>query len=74
MVEYGHGVSEGAGSFAGSQGGGGRSLDAGDNVVGMLGGFVHDASSTVATLPPVVVALGAALLVIATLMVLRRAL
>jgi hypothetical protein len=74
MVEYGHGVSEGAGTFAGSQGGGGASIDAGNNVVGMLGGFVNDASSTIATLPPAVIALGGALLVIAAFMVLRRAL
>jgi hypothetical protein len=75
MVEYGRGVSEGAGTFSGSQGGGrSGTLDAGDNVVDMLGGFVGDASSTISTMPPIVVALGAACLIVVALMVLRRAL
>lgn len=73
MVEYGHGVSEGAGGFAGSQGGGGP-VDAGGNIGAMLNGAVNDAATTIAGLPPVVVAFLAALLVLAALMILRKAL
>jgi hypothetical protein len=74
MVEYGNGVSQGAGNFAGGQGGGPSGVDAGDNIASMFGGVVNDAATTIAGLPPVVVALGAAVLVLATLMVLRRVL
>jgi hypothetical protein len=74
MVEYGHGVSEGAGGFAGSQGGGGGPVDAGGNIGAMFNGAINDAANTISTMPPLVVALGAALLVIAALMVLRKAL
>jgi hypothetical protein len=73
MVEYGEGVSQGAGGFSESHGGG-QAVDAGANVASMVGGFVGDASATIATLPPVVVALGAAFLILASLMVLRRVL
>jgi hypothetical protein len=75
MVEYGQGVSEGAGSFSGSHGGGqSGSLDAGGNVSDMLGGFVGDTAAMVSTWPPVVLALLGAVLVFAALMLLRRAL
>jgi hypothetical protein len=74
MVEYGNGVSSGAGEFSGSQGGGAGAVDAGGNISSMLGGFAGDVSTTIATLPPVVVALGAAFLVLAALFVLRKAL
>ncbi len=73
MVEYGQGVSQGAGSFAGSQGGGGGAVDAGGNIGSVVGGFVNDTANTISGLPPLVVALGAVVLVVAALMVLRRA-
>ncbi len=73
MVEYGNGVSSGAGSFSGSHGGS-KAVDAGGNIGTMFGGLVHDTSTTIATLPPVVVALGAAILVIGLLLVLRKVL
>ena len=75
MVEYGHGVSGGAGGFAGSQGGGGGGVtDAGGNIATMLEGLAGDAATTISGLPPFVVALGAVVLVLAGLMVLRRVL
>jgi hypothetical protein len=52
----------------------GSGVDAGSNIGSMLGGVVNDAATTIAGLPPVVVALGAAVLVLATLMVLRKVL
>lgn len=73
MVEYGNGVSQGAGSFGGGQGGA-TGVDAGGNIGSMFGGVVNDAATTISGLPPVVVALGAAILVLATLMVLRKVL
>jgi hypothetical protein len=48
--------------------------DAGGNIATMLEGLAGDAATTIAGLPPVVVALGAAVLVLAGLMVLRRVL
>jgi len=74
MVEYGNGVSQGAGTFSGSHGGSGGVVDAGGHVASMVGGFVNDTATAVAGLPPVVVALGAAILVLGALLVLRRAL
>ncbi len=69
MLEYGHGVSTGS-EVAGGGGGGG--IDAGGNFFAMASGFVNDTAQVVSGLPPVVLAAGAAVLVLAGLLVLRR--
>jgi hypothetical protein len=70
MVEYGHGVSEGAGTFGGSQGvGGGGGGDWGGQIVRMA----SDAADQISSLPPGQLLIMAAVIVVG-LMVLRRAL
>ena len=48
MVEYGNGISEGAGKATGAHGGGGGSVDMG----AQLGQMVTDSANTLSTLPP----------------------
>jgi hypothetical protein len=66
MVEYGNGISQGAGQVGGSGGGGG---DWGAAV----GQFVTDAANTISSMPPAQLLL-IAVLVVAGLFVLKRAL
>jgi hypothetical protein len=68
MVEYGHGVSEGAGQAAGSNGGGGGMVDAGASI----GQFITDSADTLAAQPPGVLLLGLVVIVLG-LLILRRA-
>jgi hypothetical protein len=70
MVEYGNGVSQGAGQVAGgSGGGGGGSVDVGRE----LGSWVSSAAHTIQTMPPAELVF-ILFVVIAGLFVLRRAL
>ena len=69
MVEYGNGVSQGAGQVAGSHGGGGGSVDVGVQI----GNWFSSAAHTISTMPPAeLIFLGVVVLV--GLFVLKRAL
>ena len=48
MVEYGNGVSQGAGQVAGGHGGGGGSVDVGT----AIGDWFSNAAHTIETMPP----------------------
>jgi hypothetical protein len=48
MVEYGNGVSQGAGQVGGSHGGGGGSVDVGS----AIGDWFANAGHTISTMPP----------------------
>ena len=70
MVEYGNGISQGAGGQVGGSGGGGGAVNADWGVA--IGQAVNDAVNTVAALPPWQLAL-LVILVIAGLVILKRA-
>jgi hypothetical protein len=67
MVEYGNGVSQGAGGFSGSHGGGGGSVDVGAAV----GDWISNAGHTISTMPPAELAV-LVVAVLAGLFLLRR--
>jgi hypothetical protein len=67
MVEYGNGISQGAGQAGGSSGGGGGDWGA------AVGQAVTDAANTIAAMPPAQLLL-IAVLIVAGLFVLKRAL
>jgi hypothetical protein len=67
MVEYGNGVSQGAGQISGSHGGGSGSLDVGSAV----GDWISSAGHTISTMPPAELAV-LIVAVIAGLILLRR--
>jgi hypothetical protein len=70
MVEYGNGVSQGAGQFAGSHGGGGNGVvDVGAQVSDAIGNAAH----TISSMPPAELVVAAVLIVVG-LALLRRAL
>jgi hypothetical protein len=66
MVEYGNGVSQGAGGLGGGQGGG--TVDAG----AAFGQFISDSVHTIGTLPPAQLAL-LVVIVVVGLVMLKRA-
>ena len=68
MVEYGNGVSQGAGQFGGSHGTGGGVVDVGAQVGNAIGNAAH----TVSTMPPGELVVAAVLIVVG-LALLRRA-
>lgn len=67
MVEYGNGVSQGAGQISGGHGGGGGSVDVGSAV----GDWIASAGHTISTMPPAELAV-LIVAVIAGLILLRR--
>ena len=71
MVEYGHGISGGAGQVTGSGGGGGGGGVNGDWGAA-IGQAVNDAANTVAAMPPWQLAL-LVVAIIAGLIILKRA-
>jgi hypothetical protein len=67
MVEYGNGVSQGAGQVGGGHGGGGGSVDLGTAV----GGWVSNAAHAISTMPPAELAV-LIVAIVAGLILLRR--